>query len=40
MMTDERTTVSASLPEKATVGRVLRDQRKTVGVAAALRVGS
>src|SRR5690242_9175110 len=38
MMTDERTTVPAALPEKATVGRVLRDQRKTLGVAAAMMV--
>jgi hypothetical protein len=36
--TDERTTVPAALPEKASVGRVLRDQRKTVGVAAAMMV--
>jgi hypothetical protein len=36
--TDERTTVPAALPEKASVSRVLRDQRKTVGVAAAMMV--
>jgi hypothetical protein len=36
--TEERTAVLASLPEKATPGRVVRDQRKTVGVAVALMV--
>jgi len=38
MMTDERVTAPSNLPEKATVGRVLRDQRKTMWVAAALMV--
>ena len=37
-MTDERTHVTAGLPEKATLGRVLRDQRKAIGVAALLMV--
>ena len=38
-MTDERTTpVPAGLPENASVGRVLLDQRKTVWVAVALMV--
>ena len=36
--TAESSAVPAGLPEKATVGRVLRDQRKTVGVAAVLMV--
>lgn len=33
-----RETVDATTPERASVGRVVRDQRKTVGVAAALMV--
>ena len=39
-MTDETTAplTTPSLPEKATVGRVVRDQRKTVWVAAAMMV--
>ena len=39
-MTDETTAplTSPSLPEKATVGRVVRDQRKTVWVAAVMMV--
>jgi len=36
-MTDERPTTTG-LPEKATVGRVLSDQRKTIWVAAAMMV--
>ena len=31
-------TVAATTPERASIGRVLRDQRKTVGVAATLMV--
>ena len=34
----EVTAARADLPEKATVGRVLRDQRKTIGVAAVMMV--
>jgi hypothetical protein len=38
-MTDETTAAAAaSLPESASVGRVLRDQRKTIGVAVVLMV--
>jgi len=38
-MTDEKTVpTTASLPETATIGRVLRDQRKTIWVAVALMV--
>jgi hypothetical protein len=38
-MTDETTVrTTDALPETATVGRVLRDQRKTIGVAVALMV--
>jgi hypothetical protein len=37
-MTDETTAVTAGLPERASVGRVLRDQRKAIWVAAALMV--
>ena len=37
-VTDKSLPVSADLPEKATVGRVLSDQRKTIWVAAALMV--
>src|SRR3954462_10057421 len=37
-MTDETTAVTTSLPDHASVGRVLRDQRKTIWVAAALMV--
>jgi hypothetical protein len=38
-MTDETTApVTSPLPETASLGRVVRDQRKTVGVAAALMV--
>jgi uncharacterized membrane protein YhhN len=36
-MTDELST-STDVPERATVGRVARDQRKAIGVAAALMV--
>lgn len=36
-MTDERPTATG-LPEKATIGRVLSDQRKTIWVAAAMMV--
>jgi len=37
-MTEEATAVTTSLPDHASVGRVLRDQRKTVWVAAVLMV--
>jgi hypothetical protein len=37
-VTRESLVVSTDLPEKATVGRVLRDQRKAIWVAAALMV--
>lgn len=37
-MTDETTTVGTPLPERATFGRVVRDQRKTVWVAVAMMV--
>ena len=37
-MTDGTTAVTTPLPERASIGRVVRDQRKTVGVAAALMV--
>ena len=37
-MTDSTTAVTTPLPERASLGRVVRDQRKTVGVAAALMV--
>jgi hypothetical protein len=37
-MTDATTAVPTALPERATPGRVLRDQRKTIGVAAVLMV--
>jgi len=38
-MTDETTVpTTASLPETASVGRVLRDQRKTIWVAVVLMV--
>jgi len=36
--TAEGTAVAADLPEKASLGRVLRDQRKTVGVAVVMMV--
>ena len=38
LSTDERPVVPAGLPEKASVGRVLVDQRKTLLVAAAMMV--
>jgi hypothetical protein len=34
----EETAVTTPTPERASVGRVIRDQRKTIGVAAALMV--
>ena len=34
----EHAVTAAPIPERATIGRVVRDQRKTVGVAAALMV--
>jgi uncharacterized membrane protein YhhN len=34
----EQAVTDRSVPERATIGRVVRDQRKTVGVAAALMV--
>lgn len=34
----EQAVTDTSVPERATIGRVVRDQRKTVGVAAALMV--
>lgn len=34
----EHAVTDTSVPERATIGRVVRDQRKTVGVAAALMV--
>lgn len=37
-MTEGTTAVTTALPGRASMGRVLRDQRKTVGVAAALMV--
>jgi hypothetical protein len=38
MMTDERPAVVSAPPERASIGRVLRDQRKTILVGAAMMV--
>jgi hypothetical protein len=38
MMTDERPAPAVDVPETASVGRVLRDQRKTIWVAAVMMV--
>jgi hypothetical protein len=39
-VTESAAPATVELPEKASVGRVLRDQRKIIGVAAALAIGA
>jgi hypothetical protein len=39
-MTDSLATPAVEAPQKASIGRVLRDQRKTIGVAVALGVAA